>query len=323
MSDTVVNQAAFGETVESQQEVVQSHQGPGAELAAQRKARAWTIEQVASQLNLAPRQIQALEENNYAILPGMASVRGFIRAYAKILKIDAQPLMTMVANDITAAIEPLSIRRPLATPFSENSRLPSLGGARKPSKIMFVIVPAMILAAVAFTGYQMGWGLEFETFLKKMALSAPLATPGQDALAVKLPEAKSLVNPDSARYGSVSMATIPNTGAILPQPTGVSPVTIAASDLQAVGKDALILKIHGDSWIEIRQSGNNSANHENTSNKVLVSHLVKAGSNETFEVTEPVSVTIGNAADVEATLRGVSLDLKSNTKNNIARLNLK
>src|SRR5688572_9646060 len=50
---------------------------PGVQLAARRQQLNMTVEQVANQLNLAPRQIQALEADNYRALPGMASVRGF------------------------------------------------------------------------------------------------------------------------------------------------------------------------------------------------------------------------------------------------------
>ncbi len=57
----------------------------------ERESKEWTIAYVASQLNLAPRQIHALETDNYAALPGLVSVRGFIRSYAKLLKIDAKP----------------------------------------------------------------------------------------------------------------------------------------------------------------------------------------------------------------------------------------
>ena len=56
---------------------------PGAKLAAGRVALGWTVEQVAAQLKLAPRQIIALEKDDYRALPEAAIVKGFTRAYAK------------------------------------------------------------------------------------------------------------------------------------------------------------------------------------------------------------------------------------------------
>jgi cytoskeleton protein RodZ len=48
---------------------------------------------VAGRLKFAPRQITALEEGNFAQLPEMAFVRGFVRSYAKLLQLDAEPLL--------------------------------------------------------------------------------------------------------------------------------------------------------------------------------------------------------------------------------------
>jgi cytoskeleton protein RodZ len=70
----------------------QQHGIPGKALAAQREAMGWTVEQVADQLKLAVRQVIALEAGDYASLPSPAVTRGFVRAYAKILKLDAAPL---------------------------------------------------------------------------------------------------------------------------------------------------------------------------------------------------------------------------------------
>jgi transcriptional regulator with XRE-family HTH domain len=62
------------------------HGGPGRVLAAQREAMGWTVEQVADQLKLAVRQVVALEAGDYAALPSPAVTRGFVRAYAKLVK---------------------------------------------------------------------------------------------------------------------------------------------------------------------------------------------------------------------------------------------
>ena len=68
----------------------------GAQLKAQREALGWPVEQVADQLKLAPRQVVALEEGDVAALPNLAVVRGFVRAYAKVVRLDAAPLVAMI-----------------------------------------------------------------------------------------------------------------------------------------------------------------------------------------------------------------------------------
>ena len=69
---------------------------PGKTLQSQRETMGWSVEQVADQLKLAPRQVLALEAGDYASLPSPAVTRGFVRAYAKLLRIDAAPLVSMI-----------------------------------------------------------------------------------------------------------------------------------------------------------------------------------------------------------------------------------
>ena len=76
---------------------------PGATLATARTALGWSVDEVASQLKLAKRQIVAIEADDYASLPEPAVIRGFIRAYAKLLKLEVAPLLTLINADIPRA----------------------------------------------------------------------------------------------------------------------------------------------------------------------------------------------------------------------------
>jgi cytoskeleton protein RodZ len=79
------------------------------------------------------------------------------------------------------------------------------------------------------------------------------------------------------------------------------------------GGGELSLNFRQDSWVEIKRADNT----------VLISRLAKAGSAETVDMSQPVNIIIGNLAGVDATLRGVPVDLKAGSKTNVARLNLK
>ena len=69
---------------------------PGAVLRAAREARGESVSEVAFALKLNPRQIAALEADNFSALPGMAFVRGFLRNYARYLGLDPAPLLAGV-----------------------------------------------------------------------------------------------------------------------------------------------------------------------------------------------------------------------------------
>ena len=68
-------------------------QSAGTRLRLAREAAGMTLDDVAQQLKLARRQVVALESDDVAALPGPTFVRGFIRNYARLLKIDAAPLV--------------------------------------------------------------------------------------------------------------------------------------------------------------------------------------------------------------------------------------
>jgi cytoskeleton protein RodZ len=72
-----------------------------------------------------------------------------------------------------------------------------------------------------------------------------------------------------------------------------------------------VLKVLKDSWVQVKTINGN----------VMLSRLLKEGETETVPMSNPVQVVIGNAAGIEATLRGTPLPLKSGA-GNIARLTL-
>lgn len=59
------------------------------------KRQEWdlTIQEVAANLNLGTDTIEALEADEYETLPGTTFVKGYIRAYARLLKLDVEDLM--------------------------------------------------------------------------------------------------------------------------------------------------------------------------------------------------------------------------------------
>ncbi|MGH8727677.1 MAG: helix-turn-helix domain-containing protein [Burkholderiales bacterium] len=66
---------------------------PGQILAAARKRQNLSLADVTRQLRLSERQLRALEADAYGELPGATFVRGFIRNYARLLRLDPEPLL--------------------------------------------------------------------------------------------------------------------------------------------------------------------------------------------------------------------------------------
>ncbi len=65
----------------------------GQELTSARKKRALSLKEVEETLKIRLRFLEALENDDFDVLPGKAYVKGFIRSYASFLKIDPIPLV--------------------------------------------------------------------------------------------------------------------------------------------------------------------------------------------------------------------------------------
>ena len=81
-----------GNAAEQQTEVRPS---AGKVLAEARERLGLSVAEVARQLRLSPRQIEALEADDHASLPGKTFLRGFLRNYAKLLQLDPEPLLAL------------------------------------------------------------------------------------------------------------------------------------------------------------------------------------------------------------------------------------
>jgi len=294
---------------------------PGASLAAHRMERGWTVEQVASQLNLAPRQIVALESDDYPALPGMAVVRGFIRAYAKLLKVDAAPLLVALGGVTVFANQTFASRTPLATPYSER-RLPPMTERVGVSSKWIIGSLLAVLIGVAIWASQFG---EEIVDLSKSASSqvkeglaniAGAEDKASSSVAVAENRGEAPAHPQNA--APVSPTEPAATPQVAPAPA-VQPSSSAAVEAPVLnpattGDKTLVLKMNEESWLEIRRLSDK---------KLVFSRVVSAGKAENVDVNEPLSVVIGNARGVDVSLRGEPIGLQPSTKNNVARLTVK
>ena len=72
----------------------------GKQLRQAREARSLSLEQVAQATHIRVRYLQALEAEQFEVLPSTAQVRGFLRAYAAHLKLDPAPLLAELSGEV-------------------------------------------------------------------------------------------------------------------------------------------------------------------------------------------------------------------------------
>ncbi len=72
----------------------------GKQLRQARESRNLSLEQVAQATHIRVRYLQALEAEQFELLPSTAQLRGFLRAYAGALKLDPAPLLAALEGEI-------------------------------------------------------------------------------------------------------------------------------------------------------------------------------------------------------------------------------
>ena len=82
---------SIASTLNEEMKVIQEK--PGAQLAAQRILRDSSPEYVAGKLHLRVRIIELLEADDYEKMPEPVFIKGYLRAYAKLLGVPAEPLL--------------------------------------------------------------------------------------------------------------------------------------------------------------------------------------------------------------------------------------
>ncbi|WP_075792545.1 RodZ domain-containing protein [Massilia putida] len=328
------------------------HGVPGQALAAQREAMGWSVEQVADQLKLAVRQVVALEAGDYASLPSPAVTRGFVRAYAKLVKLDPAPLVAQIAMETEPAPDTSAVtanRRPTPASFSE-SRFPSHGKRSSLPLGWIAGAVAVVVAAAAAWHFGLVPGSQRgETASSSVAAPAAngvatevasgssveplqnpavplISVPGQGAAAsapAPAPAANAAPGPVVNVPGTTATGAPPATAPAAPAaptatqvPPAATPAATApapAAAPAAAGANALVLNVREDSWIEVRPAKGGAP---------LLSRLVKAGSTETVSVDQPVRVVVGNPGGVTATLRGNAVALPPVPGKTLSRVNL-
>ena len=289
--------------------------GAGARLRAAREAAGLSLDQVAQQLKLAPRQVKALEDESFGELPGRTFSRGFVRNYARLLHLDAQDLLAHLPDVSQAPALESPTLHSTATRMAE---LPS-ATARKTGLgrwLIPLILIDCIVAAAAYEWYRGGLSNNVEparTVSDATDHRAPATSaPATSASGVSLPNPLASSSPTAPSQTVAPQSEAPQSAS--PAASVGNSVATPAGGLASVAPadPTVLLTYQGPSWTEIRDR----------SGQLVVSRLVAAGSVEPVNGAPPFDVVLGNAHAVTLVYRGKSVDLSPYTRRNIARFTL-
>jgi len=259
----------------------------GRALAAAREARGLTQDDVAVQLRLHRRQVKAIEAEDLAALPEGPFVRGYVRNFARLVDLPAEPLLSLL-NAKLRPTEPLRAQTVGSQAVSPIQRMPG-----EPKSGPWVLGGA-VAALVVFAAF--GW------WAMRTEQQAP-AAPVQGESAVRA--APETLPASSAAPSAEATAT-------------AAAASVASADQSVVvaeppSSTALRLHFRERSWVEIRQADG----------AVLLSQNNPAGTVQTIDGVPPYALVIGNASKVDLEFGGKPVDLSTSAgRGDVARLRL-
>jgi len=288
-------------------------QSVGQALRQAREARQLPLADVARALKLGERQLTALESDQWSELPGATFVRGFVRNYARLLALDAAPLMETLDQQLEKPVTKLNI--PASAPAE-----PAAGVSKKNDRSVMTL--GLLLLLVAVLGYVLlpgDWNMLQGRILALLPERAPavatvqeekeaepLYPPGtsNQELIAPVPETTPEAAAESLPAAAPPPATTPAVSAV---PVETTP---GAAALAAKRAATLRFVVSKEAWIEVRDS----------EQKVVFSQRLAPGSEQQVQGQGPLSVTVGYAPGVQLFLRGQQVDLAPHSRGDVARL---
>lgn len=295
---------------------------PGEVLRARREQQGMSVEDVASYLRLSPRQVQALEANDFEALPGLTFVRGFIRNYARLLHLDPQPLLALAPD-----LNPLAQSKPITTAserISYREQQPIFGGKRqakrkRPALIAVVVLVIALIAIVIALRHR-------HAATRQAPAAAPAApaavSPPATGNTPMLPMPPNATPAAPAGASSAPMLpSVPAGGTTPPAPAAPAPAAPAQPSPAAMNAPAntqpasggrLNITVKAAAWVKVTDAHG----------KTVLARLLPAGAHEAIVGVPPLKVTVGNAPSVQMIYNDKPVDLASHISGQVAHLTL-
>ncbi|MDO9365602.1 MAG: DUF4115 domain-containing protein [Methylotenera sp.] len=300
----------------------------GEVLLAARIAKQLTQQDVSNSLRFSLKQIDALETNTFSALPDAMIIRGFIRNYARLLELDAEPL--------------LAVYRVHAPDELPNSLV--VQSSMQQVKLTKDSQPwlSYILGSILVLLFLLAWFFYMD-YLPKLA-NAPIekaaavsdgSEPAVESTSLSLPEialpaaerqadsADVAVNELDASSTNVTVADIATnsaqanvnfppetkkeTGSVGMQRNSLLPNTTADLSVKTVS-----MSFSEQTWVSVTDK----------SGQIVFEKMLLAGSTDSFDGVPPFNLVIGNAKATKLVFMGQPIDLAAYAKNNVARVRL-
>ncbi|HEY3433102.1 MAG TPA: RodZ domain-containing protein [Rhodocyclaceae bacterium] len=279
---------------------------PGFRLKAERESQGHSIAEVSHALKFGIRQIEALEADNYDLLQGSTFLRGFIRSYARYLKLDDAPLLAL----LTVAAPPAQAEIVAPTNMGEAMTQPFIDRNQKWLMLGMALVVVLAVGAYWLTmNEKLANSNDTELSASKDKEDAavapqptvvaptpvaitPTAVPAQPPVPTPAP-----ATPPAAPTAPVSAPVAPAT------PAAVKPIS---------SEKPITLDFEGRSWVEIKDANQ----------RIVFTGEYNAGTHQVATGKPPFQLWVGKVSAVRITYNEQKVNLQPFARDEVARLTL-
>lgn len=295
---------------------------PAGQFVQAREQHGLSVEQVCRQLNLSRAVVQAIEKGDLQYLSDPVFSRGYIRSYAKFLKLDADALVASY-NLASGNVQTTGTVKAIGTV----STVPGRHQGRPLLRIgSWLFVLALIAASVWWWQTQQG----LTTADREPLDDRPFSIETSDGKTLVLPQMDDAVSEVEAIEEGEPAAAAPDVAPENEEPVYLTDDQVqqlqeaqaAASsvaerapepEVPAALSSGLDITFSDDCWISIREVGG----------RTLFNGVAQAGQSLKFESDATLAVVVGKVDAVSLfSYQGESIDLAAMSKDNVARLSL-
>lgn len=280
---------------------------PGQRLRNARKEAGLGLREVADKLHLLPRQIEALEQDNYSLFNGDIFCKGYIRSYGKLLGLDTDELLASYAQLLPANMWPdegLKMAAPQAQLQSSH-------------RMTYIMSAAALIAVISLLWLSTPQAVESSLQLAEREVvidgrdTSTLTSLQPQAEPTRIAEGF-VAEPLADRSDEPSLVS--SIAASEPaRQVAESYAVAAASETEKSLVDTvdslLTFQFSDECWVEVKDSDD----------RVLFANLKRAEDTLRLSGSAPFRILLGYAPAVSLDFNGEPVPIEINRKNNSAR----
>lgn len=282
----------------------------GALLRQARQSAGMDIAVLASALKVPVNKLQALENDDFAVLPDAVFARALASSVCRTLKVDPAPVLGQLPQGQAPRL--VGDKDGLNAKFKDpQDKAPPL---RLPAASRGVSLTVLVLLAAAAAVYFLPSGmLEFD--LARAPAPAPAqavveASQENGSVSEPVPGAESAV---SAQSPASDVPAAAPTAAVPAAAVPMVAASVASAAGAAVASALLEFRATAESWVQVRDAAG----------AVVFERTLKAGESAQAPGKPPLSVVVGKVNATEVMVRGAPFDLSTVARENVARFEVK